>query len=104
MNVFSWLSAHFPASPRPELVFLNQTRAYSETKNCVTFWGFDKTFEISFDLSGDELQRISPHEAKDESSILRAFDVNRTQIERMAVAAHASSRQRRHRLPSPTIT
>lgn len=97
MKFLSWLGVGAPAQRPSSLIFLNQTRSYSETKHCVSFWGFDGSFEIEFDVTEGELYRLSPHES-DETSILRAFDQHRAQIELMAGAAHKNARQRHHRL------
>jgi hypothetical protein len=97
MSFLSWLGVGAPAQRPSGLIFLNQMRSYSETKHCVSFWGFDGSFEIEFDVTEDGLHRLSPHES-DEESILRAFDRHRPEIELMAGAAHKNSRQRHHRL------
>jgi hypothetical protein len=97
MNFLSWLGVGAPAQRPSDLIFLNQTRSYSETKHCVSFWGFDGSFEIAFDVTEGELHRLSPHKG-DEESILRAFDQHRPELELMAGAAHRNSRQRRHLL------
>ena len=100
MNFLSWFQSKVLSQRHAHLVFLNQTRAYNETKNCVTFWGFEGSFEISFDLPEDELQLICSHTSGDEASILSAFDEHRDAIERWALKAHKNARQRHHILRS----
>lgn len=100
MNVLSWLQARVASQRRPDLVFLNRTRAYNETKHCVTFWGFDASFEISFDLPDEELQRMCTHASGDQASVLCAFDSHREAAERLAMSAHTDSGQRHHVLRS----
>ena len=97
MRFLSWLGVGAPAQRPSSLIFLNETRSYSETKHCVSFWGFDGSFEIAFDLPEGKLYRLSPHDG-DEMSILRVFDQHRPEIELMAGAAHRNSSQRHHLL------
>jgi hypothetical protein len=100
MDVLSWLHIKFSPRKRTQLVFLNRMRAYNETKHCVTFWGFDESFEISFELPDEELQRICAHTGGDENSVLYAFDRNREAAECMAAKAHKGGGQRHHILRS----
>jgi Protein of unknown function (DUF1488) len=80
------------------LNFPNASRSYDETRHCVSFWGYDSAFEIAFHVEKNALQRISDHTLGDEASMLRAFDDNRTLIERVAGDAYARRRQNYHRL------
>ncbi len=80
------------------LKFPNATRIYDRTRRCVSFWGHDATFEITFHVDEDVLQRFSPHEKEDETASLRVFDVNRAQIERTAETVYARRRQSFHHL------
>jgi hypothetical protein len=95
MSVVSWLRK-VAAKKRPDLVFLNRTRTYNATKNCVTFWGFDASFEITFDLPDEELQQMCSHASGNQASVLRAFDDRREAAERLAMSAHKVSSQRHH--------
>lgn len=74
------------------LKFPNASRAFDEKRHSVSFWGYDSAFEIAFHVEQDALLRMSPEMRGDEASMLRAFDIHRSQIER--VAAHAYSRGR----------
>jgi len=80
------------------LKFPNASRSYDRTKRCVSFWGHDSTFEITFHVDEAGLQRISPHEQEDETESLRVFDVNRARIERTAENVYARRRQNYLRL------
>ncbi|MEP9380691.1 DUF1488 domain-containing protein [Aquabacter sp. CN5-332] len=80
------------------LQFPNASRIYDSVRRCVTFWGHDSTFEIAFHVDEDVLRRFSPHEGRDEAASLRAFDVNRHQIERAASGVYARRHQSSHRL------
>lgn len=100
MDFLSWLQTGGSSRKRTDLVFLNQMRAYNETKHCVTFWGFDASFEISFDLPDDELQKMCTHARGDQTSVLCAFDKNREAVERLAIKAHKDAGQRHHVLRS----
>ncbi|QRG04553.1 DUF1488 domain-containing protein [Xanthobacter dioxanivorans] len=80
------------------LQFLNASRVYDPTRRCVTFWGHDSTFEISFHVDVDVLHKFSPGAEQGETASLRAFDVNRTRIERVAGGIYARRRQNFNRL------
>lgn len=82
------------------LSFPNASRAYDEKRRSVSFWGYDSAFEIAFHIEEDALRRISPQMQGDETSMLRAFDVNRARIEEVAVHAYAKGRRNYHRLSS----
>jgi hypothetical protein len=83
------------------LNFPNTSRVYDEAKRCIRFWGHDASFEISFQVDDEALQRISPHQQQDEDSLLRVFDTNRARIERVAQTAYSRRRrQNYHLLPA----
>lgn len=88
--------------PRPEiavpLAFPNAARSYDASRRSVRFWGHESQFEFTFEVDADALQRLSPHSADDESSLLRAFDANRSRIQTAAGLAHARGRQSIYRL------
>jgi len=80
------------------LNFPNASRSYDPEKHCVSFWGYDATFEIAFDLHEDALRRLNPQGRRDEASLLTVFDGNRGQIERVAGVAYNRQRKRYLRL------
>lgn len=80
------------------LNFLNPSRSYDATRNVVCFWGHESQFEVAFQIDADALNRISSDVRKDEASLLRAFDGNRGQIEKIAGRAFSRKRQGFYRL------
>jgi hypothetical protein len=80
------------------LQFPNASRIYDRTRQCVSFWGHDSTFEIAFHVDDGLLQRISPHQHQDEAASLHVFDLNRAQIERAAQTVYSRRHQSFHRL------
>jgi hypothetical protein len=90
-------NARFP--PRDEmrlwtmLNFPNQSRVFDPTRRAVRFWGHDSAMEWSFFVSEDALRRLQPAVARDEASLLLAFDNNRAAI--YTAATRAFNRKRR---------
>mgnify|MGYP000031640433 CR=1 FL=1 len=80
------------------LQFPNTSRSYNASRRCVTFWGYDSTFEISFHVDADVLQRFNPRAGQDEEASLQVFDVNRSRIERVASGIYARRKQNFNRL------
>ncbi len=80
------------------LHFPNASRAYDEKRHSVSFWGYDSAFEIAFHVEEGALQRMNPETQSDEASMLRAFDLNRVQIEQVAGQAYLQRRSNYHRL------
>jgi hypothetical protein len=70
--------------------FPNQSRAFDATRRAVRFWGYDSAMEASFFIEEEALRRIQPGVRSDESSLLRAFDLNRERI--IATAAKVYGR------------
>jgi Protein of unknown function (DUF1488) len=66
------------------LHFPNASRNYNPTRHRVCFWDHDSTFEVSFHVDEAALCKISPYANRDETSLLRVFDVNRARIEEAA--------------------
>ena len=75
------------------LNFPNPSRSYDVTGHGVRFWGYDKTFEISFFVEDRALSKVSPETSTDETGFLNTFDVNRDRIR--AVAGNVYSRRRK---------
>jgi len=87
------------------LHFPNASRNYDAGRHCVSFWGHDSTFEITFTLDEEALSKISPYAERDEASLLHVFDVNRARIEEAASVAYSRSQQRQsyHRLSASDL-
>jgi hypothetical protein len=75
------------------LNFPNQSRVFDPTRRAVRFWGHDSAMEWSFFVSEDALRRLQPAVARDEASLLLAFDNNRAAI--YTAAARAFNRKRK---------
>ncbi len=73
--------------------FPNLSRSYDATRRVVRFWGYDRSMETAFFLTGDALQRLQPSLQFEEDDVLRAFDSNRNRI--YAIAAKVYARGRR---------
>jgi len=85
------------------LKFPNASRSYDEKRHSVSFWGYDSAFEIAFHVEQDALLRMSPEMRGDEASMLRAFDLNRSQIEQVAARAYSRGRSNYHRLSATSF-
>jgi len=66
------------------LHFPNPSRSFDEIHNCVLFWGYDKTMEVSFFLDVAALKRLYPKMANVESEFLKSFDTARERIYEVA--------------------
>ena len=91
-------SAGFPVSfeercERAVLNFPNQSRVFDPTRRAVRFWGHDSAMEWSFFVTEDALKRLQPKMARDEASLLLAFDANRASIYAAAVKAYRRGRK-----------
>lgn len=75
------------------LAFPNASRSLDGPRHAVRFWGHESQFEYTFYVDLAVLERLAPHAATDEASLLRAFDDNRSLMEVAAVRAHARGRQ-----------
>jgi hypothetical protein len=62
------------------IAFPNASRSYDATRGVIRFWGYDSAMEAAFLITGDALRHIQPDAARDEESMLAAFDRNRAQI------------------------
>jgi hypothetical protein len=65
---------------RAVLNFPNQSRVFDPTRRAVRFWGHDSAMEWSFFVTEEALQRLEANMARDEASLLLAFDANRRAI------------------------
>ena len=76
------------------LNFPNQSRCFDPTRRAVRFWGHDSAMEWSFFVTEDALKRLQPKMARDEASLLLAFDDNRAAIYTAAMKAYKRGRER----------
>lgn len=70
--------------------FPNASRSYYSARNAVRFWGHDESMETSFYITAAALQRLMPGAAGNETSLLEAFDRNRTRIREAAAKIYGS--------------
>lgn len=56
------------------LHFPNPSRSFDEKNNCILFWGYDQTFEVSFFLKTDALKRFNQTKISTEIELLKTFD------------------------------
>jgi len=75
------------------LNFPNQSRFFDPTRRAVRFWGHDSAMEWSFFVTEDALVRLQPKMARDEASLLLAFDANRAAIYVAATKAYKRGRR-----------
>lgn len=75
------------------LNFPNQSRFFDPTRRAVRFWGHDSSMEWSFFVTEDALKRLQPRIARDEESLLDAFDTNRIKIYAAAMKAYKRERK-----------
>ena len=73
--------------------FPNPSRVFDPTRHAIRFWGHDSAMEWSFFVTEDALKRLQPKMARDEASLLLAFDTNREAI--YAAATKAFRRERK---------
>lgn len=85
------------------LNFSNPSRSYDEVRHGVCFWGYDRTFEVSFFVEELALLKIDPNSRKDEPGFLDTFDHHRDRI-RAAANAVYSRRSRHSNVFSYTVT
>jgi hypothetical protein len=70
------------------LSFPNPSRSFDATRNCVCFWGYDKSIEVTFYLDVSALQKLSPEVSGLEADCLKAFDTASSQIHKVAAKIH----------------
>jgi hypothetical protein len=66
------------------LSFSNASRYFDESRNCVCFWGYDSTIEVSFFVAAEALQLLCPETEKVEPGFLQAFDTALGRIHKVA--------------------
>jgi hypothetical protein len=75
------------------LNFSNPSRSYDEVGRGVHFWGYDRTFEISFFVEEDALSALSPSTVATESGFLGTFDAHRERINKAATDIYSRRRK-----------
>ncbi len=83
--------------------FPNPSRSYDDKNHGVCFWGYDKTFEISFFVEDKALSKVNPETEKDETGFLNTFDDNRDRMCEVAKTIY-SKRGRASSVLSFTLT
>jgi hypothetical protein len=73
--------------------FPNESRVFDPTRRAVRFWGHDSAMEWSFFVTEDALNQLQPKVARDEESMLLAFDANRNKIYAAAMKAYKRERK-----------
>jgi hypothetical protein len=63
-----------------KLHFPNPSRSFDETSSRISFWGYDRTIEVSFLLEAAVLKRLYPDMNGNEAELLKAFDTTREKI------------------------
>ena len=75
------------------LAFPNPSRSFDPDRNCVCFWGYDRTIEVVFLLDVSALKQLCPDLDSDVAAgCLQAFDDSRDRIEKAAAKAYARGR------------
>ncbi len=75
------------------LTFPNPSRSHDATKDGVHFWGYDRTFEISFFVGQRALAQLDSAMPPGEVGLLETFDAHRERI--CEVAGNVYSRRPR---------
>ena len=76
------------------LDFLNDARSYDTSRQCVSFWGHDAAFEVTFRLDHTALSRFAGQESLSEQIALKAFDANVVHIRNAARKLYKGPQQR----------
>lgn len=66
------------------LNFPNPSRSYDPAKHRICFWGYDNAREVAFLLNDDVLLQLNPGVKAEEAELLKAFDLHRDRILRLA--------------------
>ena len=78
------------------LAFPNPSRCYDATAQGVYFWGYDRTFEISFFVGQGALSHLESMMASDEAGMLDTFDVHHDRICKVAGDVYGRRRKASH--------
>ena len=75
------------------LTFPNPSRSFDPDRDCICFWGYDRTIEVVFFLEVSALQRLCPDLGNNVAAgCLQAFDRVRDRIEKTAAKVYARGR------------
>jgi hypothetical protein len=80
------------------LQFPNPSRSYDAARQCVCFWGYDNSREITFQVDDAMLRSLQPDAGSDERSILAAFDQLRGKLLEIARKHYVDGPQNRYKL------
>lgn len=75
------------------LAFPNESRAWSEARHAICFWGHDSAIEVLFFIDAHVLRQLGNRQAGDEGALLQLFDECRMRIQQAATAAYSRRRQ-----------
>jgi len=75
------------------LSFPNPSRSYNESVHGVRFWGYDKTFEITFFIEEGALLKVNTNTKADEVGFLETFDINLNRIRKLAGKIYSRRRK-----------
>lgn len=75
------------------VLFLNPTRQFDESVNCMRFSGYDGAIEVSFFLEMAALTKISPSMNLVETDILAAFDQALKKIHKVASKVYQQNKR-----------
>jgi hypothetical protein len=78
------------------LQFPNPSRSYDAGRQCVSFWGYDNSREITFVVDDAMLKNLQPGVGNDERSILGAFDEFREKLLEIARKLYVGGPQIRY--------
>ena len=70
--------------------FPNRSRSFNPERMSITFWGSDRTLEVTFEVDQSVFMLIDS-EATTEDDYLHVFDANRQLIEAAAVRAYEAN-------------
>ncbi len=66
------------------LEFLNEARSYDAARQCISFWGHDSTFEVTFRVDFTALKRFAGIDTLTEAIALKGFDKNLEHVRAVA--------------------
>ena len=78
------------------LSFPNPSRSLDTSRDCICFWGYDETIEVSFFLEVSALRKLFPKLTDTADGFLEAFDRASKKIHKAAAKAYANGRRRSH--------
>ena len=76
------------------LEFLNDARNYDAARQSISFWGHDKTVEVTFRVDFTALKRFAGIDTLTEAIALKGFDKNIEHVRDVAKKAYQRSPKR----------